>query len=428
MGNATYEIYYRGGLKPGIILADAASKLAGYLGTDKAQAEKIIKATNRVIKSKVDKVQAEEYASLLDKVGMQVEIRSTSGDMGVSRVAANTENATARSGNRDVAVEFNGQSFEYFKIWIVNILLSIITLGIYSAWAKVRNKQYFYGNTSIDGSSFVYTAKPIAILKGRAVAVVAFVVYSAVSEIFPIAGLILTLVFFLIFPWLIVRSLAFNARNSMYRNIRFNFTGDVGGAMKNFLALPVLLIPTLGLIMPYLWYKQTDYIVNNSAYGTTNFSFDAIPKSYYRIFFIPMAGLLAVAVLSYLLTFVLGEEIASVVSMPVVMLAYLVFIGYIAASLGNLHFDSSTLAGHGFTSSLQAKQMVWIYFSNTLGILFSLGLLIPWAKVRMVRYRAECLTMHVHNSLDDFVAAEQENVSALGEQMSEVFDVEIAAI
>ena len=55
---------------------------------------------------------------------------------------------------------FTGKASEYFGIWIVNIILSVITLGIYSAWAKVRNKRYFYGNTKLNGSSFSYLASP----------------------------------------------------------------------------------------------------------------------------------------------------------------------------------------------------------------------------------------------------------------------------
>lgn len=41
---------------------------------------------------------------------------------------------------------FTGNGREYFRIWIVNTLLTILTLGIYSAWAKVRKKRYIYGN------------------------------------------------------------------------------------------------------------------------------------------------------------------------------------------------------------------------------------------------------------------------------------------
>ena len=65
---------------------------------------------------------------------------------------------------------FTGSGGEYFRIWIVNLLLSVITLGIYSAWAKVRRLRYFYGHTSVAGGTFGYHASPIAILKGRLIA------------------------------------------------------------------------------------------------------------------------------------------------------------------------------------------------------------------------------------------------------------------
>lgn len=65
---------------------------------------------------------------------------------------------------------FTGSGSEYFRIWIVNLLLTIVTFGIYSAWAKVRRTQYFYNNTHVAGSSFDYHGKPLSILKGRAIA------------------------------------------------------------------------------------------------------------------------------------------------------------------------------------------------------------------------------------------------------------------
>ena len=49
---------------------------------------------------------------------------------------------------------FTGTAREYFGIWIVNVLLTIITLGVYSAWAKVRRQRYFYGNTWLAGANF----------------------------------------------------------------------------------------------------------------------------------------------------------------------------------------------------------------------------------------------------------------------------------
>ncbi|HJU25199.1 MAG TPA: DUF898 family protein, partial [Rhodanobacteraceae bacterium] len=64
----------------------------------------------------------------------------------------------------DQPFQFRGNAGEYFRIWIVNFALGIITLGIYSAWASVRTRRYFYANTWLAGSPFEYSAKPLPIL------------------------------------------------------------------------------------------------------------------------------------------------------------------------------------------------------------------------------------------------------------------------
>ena len=81
---------------------------------------------------------------------------------------------------------FTGRGGEYFGIWIVNLLLTIVTFGIYSAWAKVRRMQYFYRNTSLAGASFDYHGDPRAILKGRLIMFVLFVVYNATLQFAPL--------------------------------------------------------------------------------------------------------------------------------------------------------------------------------------------------------------------------------------------------
>ena len=81
--------------------------------------------------------------------------------------------------------EFRGNGSEYFRIWIVNLLLTIVTLGIYSAWAKVRRLRYFYGNTFVDGQSFEYHGQPLAILKGRLIVFGGYVVFVIASQMAP---------------------------------------------------------------------------------------------------------------------------------------------------------------------------------------------------------------------------------------------------
>src|SRR5438445_10585531 len=85
---------------------------------------------------------------------------------------------------RLVQPEFTGTATEYFRIWIVNLFFSLVTLGIYSAWAKVRKRRYFYGSTRLDGDSFDYFASPKAILNGRIIAVAIFAIYDLAGELY----------------------------------------------------------------------------------------------------------------------------------------------------------------------------------------------------------------------------------------------------
>ncbi len=463
MAESNWQVYYGAGLKPGVKEEQAIRMLASMMKLSPEDAGKIIKTTNRVVKSGLTQQQAEKYRIVLDRVGMQVTVQESESSTKAAPEAPPAATAstpvtapepsnepppvpatvaeaappappttpTASAVDEDdfqaVPVEFHGQSFEYFKIWIVNIFLTILTLGIYSAWAKVRNKRYFYGSTRIDGSSFEYTARPITILKGRLIAVGVFIIYSLVSQALPIVGLLLLLVFLVFFPWLVVRSLAFNARNSMYRNIRFNFNGSAFGALKVFVLWPLLMLPTFGLILPYIWYKQQQFIVNHSSFGTTSFTIEAEARDYYRIFLIALGGLIAVGIVGAILMALLGP-MAVAITGPLSLVVYLVLFAYLMAALGNLYFNFSRLDRHAFVSQLETKQMAILYLTNAIGIVLSLGLLIPWAKIRLARYRAECLTLQVAGGLDHFVEAEHKQVSALGEEMGEVFDFEISLV
>ncbi len=54
-----------------------------------------------------------------------------------------------------IIFKFHGNASEYFGIWIVNILLTIITLSLYAPWAKVRRLRYFYGNTEFLNAALI---------------------------------------------------------------------------------------------------------------------------------------------------------------------------------------------------------------------------------------------------------------------------------
>jgi len=116
--------------------------------------------------------------------------------------------------------QFVGNAKDYFGIWIVNVLLTIVTLGIYASWAKVRNKKYFYGHTLVDNHNFDYHATGMQLFIGKIIVIAAFAVLVIVQLISPILYLIVLLALLVFIPAIIVRALRFNARVSSHRNVQ----------------------------------------------------------------------------------------------------------------------------------------------------------------------------------------------------------------
>jgi len=139
------------------------------------------------------------------------------------------------------ALNFEGSGSEYFKIWIVNILLVILTIGLYYPWAKVRNRRYFYGNTTLHGRNFEYHATGKQLFLGYLVAMLLFITYVLVSKASPVGSLIIPLALLVAIPWLIWRSLMFSMRMTSFSNVRFGFKGTLGESYLNFFIYPLIL-------------------------------------------------------------------------------------------------------------------------------------------------------------------------------------------
>ena len=441
---------------------------------------------------------------------------------------------------------FKGNTVEYFGIWIINLLLSIVSFGIYSAWAKVRRKKYFYNNTLIENVGFDYHAKPISILKGRLIAFAFFMGYSFSANINPILPAIFMLVLFIFLPWLVVRGSLFNARNSSHRGLRFDFVGTVGQATKVFIVLPLLTVFTLGLIIPYIAHEKSQFLANNHRFGLSQFEMSRVVKQFYKVYLIVLIipaiiGILAaiaipayqqyvkkaasqVNTIPFVQPFValqpyivlaaneVGEESMSaeadapmptvervysdnapeVVSEPVQATAEIIapanegqesvaetqvlseaeqqkmleeimqnqqqeqkdkvqemlkqpmfvliglvvfalyaffifgFIGYLQARIGNLVWNNTKLDQLSFQSKLRARDFIWLYFSNIVAIMLTFGLATPWAQIRLARYRASKLSIVGDVDFDQFVGDKKAEVKATGEEIAEMFDVDLS--
>ena len=283
-------------------------------------------------------------------------------------------------------MRFEGSGGEYFKIWIVNLALTIVTLGIFSAWAKVRNKRYFYGNTYIGEHNFDYHGQPLRILLGRVIALVLLLGYTATIHFVPAATFVWALLFLFGAPWLIVSALRFNARNTSYRNIRFNFTGTYGGAFGAYFLWPLLVGITLFTTFPLARRARDRFNINNHVFGGQHFHTEIAGAAMYKIYGIATAmfvGAVAVASMGYLLL----KNLSSMLENPIVLVPAMLLGGalyalcalfittFINTSVFNLVVGNTRLADRfGLESTLEPVDLTWLIFSNLFMTLLTLGL------------------------------------------------------
>jgi uncharacterized membrane protein YjgN (DUF898 family) len=357
--------------------------------------------------------------------------------------------------------EFTGNAKEYFGIWIVNLFLSIITLGIYTAWAKVRRVRYFYGHTYLDGHNLEYHAKPKSILIGRIIVVGILIVMNILVSIVPLAG-VLVIFYLIALPWVINQAMRFNARVTSYRNVRFNFKGTYWQALKIFFLIPmgailgfgvisvgfgylfedslktlgvlpavvISIIPLvcIGLFVPYMSKLIANYIGNNLSFGSAGFHTDAKFKplvanfTYSALFFVVIVAVFALAgfiagsifgLTGLLDSMQLGttihadqEAYAGAFFGAIIAIYIGIFLGILFYNAGsrNIAYRATLLDGqHELQSSISPLQYVWIMVSNLFATVFTIGLLRPWAAIRTWRYLADNTALLAKSDLGSIV-------------------------
>jgi len=363
---------------------------------------------------------------------------------------------------------FTGLAGDYFRIWVVNLLLTLVTLGVWSAWAKVRKRRYFYGHTWLAGANFEYHANPIAILRGRLIAAAAIGLYWLFGNLVPSAGPWLLAALLCGAPWIIARSLAFNTANSSYRNIRFRFSGTqrdvalaiwpLALALVGFVAigkdvLDVMEHPgryyaqmgavsvTFMAIYPYAIARIRRITVGKTAWGNQPFSTMMQVRNVYGIYAIgialcclPLLGAIVVVSMSAFVANALARNHAGLVMVISGILAALgwasvlvVWTAYNRSRMTNLVVNTARLSNIAkLHSAISARALAKLYAVNLLAIIGSCGLLIPWAVVRLTRYRLEAISVEIDARLATITATVVQNPRATGEELSEMFDFDLA--
>ncbi len=269
--------------------------------------------------------------------------------------------------------------------------------------------------------------------------IAAIVAFSVVSAI-PLVGIIALVALVFVVPFLLVRSFKFNAQMSSWSNVRFRFEGSYIGAMLAFIIYPILTALTLYLTFPFLDRAIKRFALNGYSLGGHSFSFDAAIGPFYRAFLAAAIWVTGMLMIIGSVTFVsIGTlDFSTIETDPTASLALIagiyaaIFLAFFPAmtiyqafvrnvTLNNLALEG----GHTFASDVRPLSLIWIAITNAVLTVVSLGLLLPWAQVRMFRYLTEHTALIPGGPLDQFVGQLETRAGALGDAYTDIEGIDL---
>jgi uncharacterized membrane protein YjgN (DUF898 family) len=336
---------------------------------------------------------------------------------------------------------YDGRLGELYGIFIVNLLLSIVTLGFYRFWGKTRIRRYIWSRLSLSGDAFEYTGTGGELFIGFLIVVVLFFAASILRTVIelqsppdsPIPGLT-NLAFGLIVIYLVFvaryAAQRYRLTRTLWRGIRGGMTGSAWAWGFKAMLLGVLSAITLGFAGPWAQMRLLDDRMNNSYFGDAKAELHSSSKPLYIAFLIGIA----ITVLGMIVIFVimigiargsgLGADFAEIISqssdaeeahrrgtelgrehwglilglvfffyLSVIVLSLIAFAQYYVAMAREVA-RKLVLAELRFGTTVTIGRIIRLFLGNLLIFLLTLGLGMPIVIHRSVRFMTNNLLVY----------------------------------
>ena len=300
---------------------------------------------------------------------------------------------------------FHGAGGSLLGIHIVNVLLTIVTLGVYYFWAKVRVRSYILSQTECAGDRFAYHGTGRELLLGFVKAVlligIPFLLLDLGIDLVargPVAqaagGLLSYVAILAFFAFATVGARRYRLSRTSWRGVRFSFRGRVLEFLRLFVGGSLLTTITIGLYYPFFDTRRHGFLVSHSYFGNQTFSFDGRGRDLFG---------------QYLLTLL--------ILVPTLGMCWFWFL-----ARKQRYFWAHTWFGAArFRSTVTGGRLLLLSAGNALLLILTLGFAWPWVVVRNARFACTYLTIEGPFDLTT-VQQEAQAASTTGEGLAGILD------
>ena len=307
-------------------------------------------------------------------------------------------------------LSFHGSGGTLFGIYVVNILLTLATFGVYRFWGRVKVRRFLLSQTSFEGDRFAYHGTGKELLLGfiKALLFVGLPI-SALSLAARLSGdrtihivtqIFTSLLVFLFIPVAMVGARRYRLSRTSWRGIRFSFRGRAWTFVRIFVLSSLLSLLTLTLYYPFFQARQQAFMVSNSRFGRRPFRFDGRGRDLFGAYIVAL--LLMVPTLG-LYTF------------------------WFNARMTRYFWTHTRFETARFRSTMTGGALLLQTLVNTILLIVSLGLAWPWVLIRRTRFEFSYLTVEGPLDLAGIVQ-EPQLATATGDALSSLLGADVGFV
>lgn len=346
---------------------------------------------------------------------------------------------------------FHGRGGTLFGIYLRNILLTILTLGVYYFWGRNRTRTYVVGQCAFEGDRFAWHGSGRELFIGALkllLFVVPIVALAVAAQLYwknelaeSVVGLVFYVASFLLVPAAVVGSRRYRMSRLSWRGIRFSFRGRIRDCFKLFLRGSFLMGLTFGLHYPFFQTNIRRFVTGHSYFGNTRFGYDGRGGDIFGRFLVVIAVsgaafgsaafLLFRAFMRRPSVFFLQPEVTDVIPVllqgmvPLLVAAAVVMVVWFwfAAYRHRYNWAHTSFGTARFRSTMTTGRLIAQTLTNLLLLVVTLGLAWSWVTVRNLNFHLANIILDGPLNLAGIVQ-EAQAAGATGESLADVLDID----